>query len=312
MGYGLKGYRIEIARGDALYPKPLELVRNPPKRLYAIGDPSAMSEGLAVVGARRATPYGLSCAYRFAKIAAMRGICIISGGAYGCDSQSHLAALDQGAKTVVFHGPGIDHVYPSKNRGLFQRVVDSGGVVVSEHPWDEGARPWMFRERNRLIAGLAKATLIVEAGLPSGTFSTADDAIAANREVLVVPGAITSQCSHGANTLIYQGAIPIIDDATFSDQLDSLFGELSYGTLPTSSGSASQMEYASDRERAAFGELRRFLQAQPMSLEEMRSCLVSAVGEVDALPRLMLWMAYERDRGRLFKYPDGRYGPCCE
>ena len=90
--------------------------------------------------------------------------------------------------------------------GLFQRIVDGGGAVVSEQPWDRKPRPYMFRQRNRLIAGLARAVLIVEAGLPSGTFSTADEALAANRDVLVVPGAITAASSRGANRLLYQGA----------------------------------------------------------------------------------------------------------
>ena len=115
------------------------------------------------------------------------------------------------------------HLDVYKRQGLFQRIVDGGGAVVSEHVWDEDPKPYRFRLRNRLIAGLARATLIVEAGLPSGTFSTADEALAANRDVLVVPGAITAASSRGANRLIYQGATPVIDDETFEDALFSLF-----------------------------------------------------------------------------------------
>lgn len=309
MGYALRGERYEIPRGTALYPDAFENVRNPPETLYAIGDPRAMCEGLAVVGARRATPYGLDCAHRFASIAAQRGICIISGGAYGCDTQSHLAALEAGGNTVVFHGPGIDCIYPWRNRSVFQRVIDHGGVIVSEHRWDESARPWMFRERNRFIAGLAKATLIVEAGLPSGTFSTADEAIAANREVLVVPGSISSQYSHGANMLIYQGATPVVDDASFSDQLDALFGESLGGSAASAALPASRMRYETERERKAFERLYAALQAQPMTLDAMREMIVPAVGQPDATSRLMLWVACEHERGLVLRYPDGRYGP---
>ena len=134
---------------------------------------------------------------------------------------------------MAFLGGGCDRLYPAEHEGLFQRIVDGGGAVVSEHVWDEDPKPYRFRLRNRLIAGLARATLIVEAGLPSGTFSTADEALAANRDVLVVPGAITAASSRGANRLIYQGATPVIDDETFEDALFSLFGCLKQETVPS-------------------------------------------------------------------------------
>ena len=124
---------------------------------------------------------------------------MVSGGARGCDAAAHAAALEEGGRTVAFLGGGCDRLYPAEHEGLFQRIVDEGGAVVSEHAWDEDPKPYRFRLRNRLIAGLARATLIVEAGLPSGTFSTADEALAANRDVLVVPGAITAVSSRGAN-----------------------------------------------------------------------------------------------------------------
>lgn len=110
---------------------------------------------------------------------------------------------------MVVLGGGCDCIYPESNRDLFQEVVDKGGAVISEHQWQFPPMPYTFRARNRIIAGLSRATLIVEAGLPSGTFSTADDALSSNREVLVVPGAITSPTSRGANRLLYQGATPI-------------------------------------------------------------------------------------------------------
>ncbi len=222
----LKGERYELAADDSLYPQALALIARSPRKLFVVGDPHALREGLAVIGARKATPYGRGCARRFASIAAERGIVIISGGARGCDAAAHEAALEVGGKTVVFLGGrgcarrfasiaaergiviisggargcdaaaheaalevggktvvflggGCDRVYPFEHKGLFQRVVDAGGAVVSEQPWECDPRPYMFRERNRLIAGLARATLIVEAGLPSGTFSTADEALAA-------------------------------------------------------------------------------------------------------------------------------------
>ena len=224
----LQGPRYVIGRGSAGYPELLESIAHPPDKLYVIGSVEALQPGLAVVGARKATPYGKSCAERFAGLAAQKGVVIISGGARGCDAAANRAAVNVGGKTVVFLGGGCDEVYPAQNFDLFQQVIDAGGAVVSENEWTTPPLPFMFRARNRLIAGLAHAVLIVEAGLPSGTFSTADEALASGREVLAVPGAITAVNSRGANRLIYQGATPIIDDESFEDVLFALFGALKF------------------------------------------------------------------------------------
>lgn len=294
----LSGERHEIDWKSKAFPESLKLVRNAPERLYVIGDPSALDEGLAVIGARKATPYGLGCARRFSHIAALHGITVISGGAFGCDSQAHEAAISAGGKTVVFFGGGCDQVYPARNFGLFQRVIDAGGAVVSEHSWDEPPLPWMFRERNRLIAGLSKATLVVEAGLPSGTFSTADEALAANRDVLVVPGAITSPTSAGANRLLAQGATPIIDDETFYSALFMLFG-----VMPVLDPNACEDRDADDPLLAA-------LYANPMRIDEMMELdLVPQSERFDALTELTVRLAELEREGRISRFPDGRYGP---
>ncbi len=300
----LAGERFEVSPDDPLFPRALSLIGRPPRMLFGVGDPHALQEGLAVVGARKATPYGRGCARKFASLAAERGIVIISGGARGCDAAAHEAALDVGGRTVVFLGGGCDRLYPAEHGRLFQRVVDTGGAVVSEHAWDVDPRPYAFRERNRLIAGLARATLIVEAGLPSGTFSTADEALAANRDVLVVPGSITSAHSRGANRLIYQGATPVVDEETFADQLFDLFGCMRVS--PCAQASAGS---GSDRNAAGDDALLEALSAEPLGLEELVPLARSAFGDADALTRLMVWLAKAQSRGLIDQYPDGRYGP---
>lgn len=300
----LKGERYELTADDSLYPQALALIARPPRKLFVVGDPHALREGLAVIGARKATPYGRGCARRFASIAAERGIVIISGGARGCDAAAHEAALEVGGKTVVFLGGGCDRVYPFEHKGLFQRVVDAGGAVVSEQPWECDPRPYMFRERNRLIAGLARATLIVEAGLPSGTFSTADEALAANRDVLVVPGSITSVYSRGANRLIYQGATPVVDEETFGDQLFDLFGCLRYPWTENREGDG-----VCEGEDDVNGALLESLRAEPLGVEELVGVARLAFGEEDVLTRVMVWLAKAQSRGLIAQYPDGRYGP---
>ena len=193
----LQGPRYALRRGANGYPDSLMGIPDPPKTLYVVGNLDALNDGLAVVGARKATPYGSSAAAKFAGLAAAKGVPVVSGGALGCDSQAHRGALDAGGKTVAVLGGGCDVPYPVRNASLFQEIVDKGGAVVSERDWEFPPLPYTFRARNRIIAGLARATLIVEAGLPSGTFSTADEALAANRDVLVVPGPITSPTSLG-------------------------------------------------------------------------------------------------------------------
>ncbi len=303
----LYGPRCILRPGDGRFPDQLASIPRPPKALYVVGDPAALEAGLAVVGARKATPYGIGCARRFADAAARRGVCIISGGARGCDAAAHEAALAAGARTVVFLGGGCDKPYPAEHAALFERIANSGGAVVSEHPWDAPPLPQRFRLRNRLIAGLARAVLIVEAGLPSGTFSTADEALAAGRDVLVVPGAITSPASRGANRLLYQGATPVVDDDSFDDVLFSLFGclkqETFQQTCPAGKGAAGRGG------AEVLDPLAAALAAQPMGMEELYELAKRHCGEDDPRSWLMRRLAAGEQAGAFARYPDGRFGP---
>ena len=302
----IEGPRHVIDDRDDRYPELLRQVENPPKLLYVIGEPQALQPGLAVVGARRATPYGVSCTRRFAMLAAERGIPIISGGARGCDSVAHEAALAVNTPTIAFLGGGLDQIYPIAHVPLFQRIVNAGGALASEHPWDFEPLGFTFRARNRLIAGLARATLIVEAGLPSGTFSTADAALAAGREVLVVPGAITSHTSKGSNRLLAQGAIPIVDDETFTDVLSDVFGILRQDSL----GEGSVLRPISRDMPEVERELLAALDAEVMGLEALRNLVTRHLGSDDTMTWLMVWLAKAQRDGLIARYPDGRYGPC--
>lgn len=297
----IKGPRHVVSRGEEAYPPALEAIADPPEKLYIIGDVKALQEGLAIVGARRATPYGTGCARRFATRAAERGIAIISGGARGCDAAAHRAALDAGVPTVVFLGGGCDAIYPRENHGLFCEVVAAGGALVSERAWAVPPLPYMFRARNRLIAGLAKATLIVEAGLPSGTFSTADEALAANRDVLVVPGSIASEQSRGANRLIYQGATPIVDDDSFDDQLFALFGIM---CLESAQNAEEELP-----QRSAFDRvLLDALAAEPMSVEALHALAATTSRTRWHPSKTSAWASKMEAAGAVTRYPGGRIG----
>lgn len=221
----IKGDRSVIDLGGIGYPGLLADIPEPPKRLFVAGDPAVLSlPSLAISGSRRATPYGRNMAARFAKLAAEAGLTIVTGGARGVDSVATKAALDSGAKIAVVLAGGINEAYPQENIGLFQSVVDAGGAVVSEQDWDLDPVPYLFRKRNRVIAGLSRALLVVEAGLPSGSFAAAEYAREAGRPVWAIPGAITCDSAAGVNRLIYQGATPIIGDDVFAEQVGAEFG----------------------------------------------------------------------------------------
>ncbi len=292
----LEGERSIIDEASEAYPDQLRGVPRPPQRLYCIGNPEALSPGLAVVGARKATPYGTGCARRFARIAAEKGVVIDSGGALGCDSEAHRAALEANGTTVVVLGGGCDCVYPARHFGLFQKVIDAGGAIISEQDWLQDPMPFMFRERNRIIAGLASAVLIVEAGLPSGTFSTADEALDAGRDVLVVPGSIASEMSRGANRLLLQGAIPVVDDQSFEEALFKSCGMLMRpGEDPVAGKDMPPIIAA--------------LQAQPLDTEQLYSLAVAEFGASNAQQRLMELLVEAEADGAIARQPDGKWGP---
>ncbi len=163
-----------VEKGDELYPAMLLDLSSPPERLYCKGSPEALSRpSISIVGARRATPYGVAAAKMAGRIAAECGLVVVSGGAMGCDSAAARAALDAGGSTVVVSGCGADRVYPRSSRDVFERAAEGAGVVVSLEPWGSPPRRYAFPKRNRVIAALSEATFVVEAGLRSGTMGTA-------------------------------------------------------------------------------------------------------------------------------------------
>ena len=194
------------------FPKPLLEIPQPPKTLYARGKlPSADMVYLAVVGSRKYTSYGKDICQKL--IRGLKGypIVIVSGLAMGIDSIAHRTALETGLTTISFPGSGLDNsvLYPRMNIKLAQEIVDSGGCLISEFKPDSISQLYSFPQRNRLMAGISKAVLIIEAEEKSGTLITARMALDYNRDVLAVPGSAFSSNSDGTNRLIKQGAIPV-------------------------------------------------------------------------------------------------------
>ncbi len=195
---------------DAAYPDRLRHIPDPPTVLYVWGKLPPVDESLflAVVGTRKATPYGIRMAARLGRELAESGAVVVSGLAEGCDSAAMEAALRAGGTAVGVLGTAIDEVYPAKNRALFEEVR-ARGALVSEYPPGLRTFPASFKARNRIITGLSLGVAVVEAPARSGTRSTADHALEQGRDVFAVPGNADSYTSAGCNQLIAQGAVPI-------------------------------------------------------------------------------------------------------
>ena len=199
-----------LAPGDPEFPPALREIPDPPLLIWVRGAlPAAPS--LAIVGSRRPSARGRATAHAFASELARAGAAILSGLAYGVDAAAHEGALAGGGPTVAVLASGLLHVTPSGQRGLAERILAAGGAWLSERPPDADAHPYHFPERNRLISGLARATLVVEAREKSGSLWTARHALEQGREVLVVPGPIDSEQCRGTNRLLRDGATPILD-----------------------------------------------------------------------------------------------------
>ena len=161
---------------------------------------------IAIVGTRRATPDGKSTARRFAAELARAGIVIVSGLAFGVDAAAHEGCLDAEGKTVAVLACGLANIYPRNNEPLAKKILAQGGAIISEYPPDMPAYPSRFLERNRIVSGLSKGTLVIEAPERSGSLATARFALEQNRDVFVVPGPIAHPNFKGSHALIRQGA----------------------------------------------------------------------------------------------------------
>jgi DNA processing protein len=211
-----------IRRRDAAFPPLLAAIHDPPTRLFLRGEATSSilsSPAIAIVGARACSSYGRSVARSLARELAAAGLVVVSGMARGIDGEAHRGALEADGKTVAVLGCGIDRDYPAAHAELARRICEAG-VIVSEYEAGVEPAPWRFPARNRIIAGLCRATVVVEARERSGALITADFALEEGREVLVVPGEITSTLSAGTNALLRLGATPVTRSADVLEVFD--------------------------------------------------------------------------------------------
>jgi DNA processing protein len=204
---GLKQRGINVIKPeDPRFPEMLRSIYDPPALMFMVG--REIPDGVpavAVVGSRKASSYGRWVAETIGSELARDGIIVVSGAAYGVDAHAHLGSLKEGGFTIAVLGCGIDIYYPRQHAGLLRRIARDG-CLISEYPPGDGPLPWHFPHRNRIIAGISHAVVVVEASARSGALITADMALEEGREVMAVPGPIGNPLSEGTNTLIQKGA----------------------------------------------------------------------------------------------------------
>jgi DNA processing protein len=279
-----------VTLADDEYPRQLLEIPDPPALLYVRGSRPLLSQrSLAVVGSRNATPQGLANAENFARAFSQAGLTIVSGLALGIDAAAHRGGLEGSGSTIGVLGTGVDVAYPARNAGLIAEVAERG-AVISEFPLGTPATAGNFPRRNRLISGLARGVLVVEAAMSSGSLITARLAAEQGREVFAIPGSIHSPLAKGCHALIKQGA-KLVESA--GDVLE----ELASGTI-SASGAGAPPQPVRD---PAHARVLAHLGHDPCDLDTLAARVGLTAGELSSI-----LLALELD-GSVSCLPGGRY-----
>lgn len=285
---------------DEDFPAPLRDIPQSPPVLFVRGNAGpAFEQALAVVGTRHVTPYGRQATEHFCEVLARAGVAIISGLARGVDAIAHRVALENGVPTVAVMAGGIDRVFPRENEGLSRRILDQG-CLVSEYPAGIPARPDYFPRRNRIVSGLAKATLIIEAGEGSGALHTANWAFEQGRDVFAIPGSVFSRQSQGTNQLIRENTAKLVaTPEQLCEELNLLAaggGERAQRPLPLPGAAAKPVAPAARRAAqpvpqlsatAEEGKILHWLEGEPRHVDEIARASGMAVAQVSSTLQVM-------------------------
>lgn len=264
---------LTVEWSDSRYPAWLRMVADPPPVLWVRGDLTALEPpAVAVVGSRAASHYAMDVARQLAAGLARAGVVVTSGMARGVDGAAHQGCLQAGGRTIAVLGTGIDVIYPAEHRGLSERIAHQG-LLVSELPPGTPARAGHFPRRNRIISGLSRAVVVVEASEKSGSLITARMALEQGRDVMAVPGSVLYGRNRGAHALIKDGAMPVEDAADILDALGLPAG-------PATAGGPGQppdgpLEQALEKAGEAGMDLDRLGGATGLGPEDLLSRLTS-------------------------------------
>jgi DNA processing protein len=286
-----------ITRNDPRYPAALSEIAQPPPWLFAVGDLDLLdAPGFAVVGSRNPSPAGVAHARDFAAEMARSGFVVVSGMASGIDTAAHEGALAADGMTVAVCGTGLDRVYPARNRDLARRIAERG-LLLSEFTLGTEPKAGHFPRRNRVIAGLAVGTLVVEATRTSGSLITARLALEAGREVFALPGSVDSPLARGCHRLIREGAKLVETAADILEEIAPQLGQRAEGK-PAATATSENDEIALD---ADYGRLLACLEHGPADVDTLveRSGLTA-----DTVSSMLLILEL---RGRVAHAPGGSF-----
>lgn len=239
-----------LTQESSEYPRLLREIHNPPIVLYVWGGLTHRDEhAIGVVGSRKTSHYGLESAKKLSYQLAYAGMTVVSGLARGIDTAAHQGALAAKGRTVAVLGSGLNHLYPTENLGLAEKIAESG-AVITEFSMEVQADVQTFPMRNRIVSGMSNALLVVEAGLRSGALITASQAIDQGRSVYAVPGQIDRPTSMGSNRLIQQGAKLVMSSSDILEDMQILFPE-----APKLTPSKSRTDTLNDDEKTVYGAI---------------------------------------------------------
>lgn len=295
-----------VCYDDPLYPPLLKRTSDAVPVLFANGDPeSLVAPQVAIVGSRNATTGGLETARRFAAVLAEAGLIVTSGLAAGIDGAAHRAALAAGGRTIAVAGTGPDRVYPARHRDLAHEIVDNGAVISPFAP-GVGPRPGHFPARNRIISGMALGTVVIEAGLKSGSLITARLAGEQGREVFAVPGSIHNPVARGCHRLIRDGARLVEEPEEVLEALAPLAGELasSLRELLDAGCDAEAVDRSGQDKPALDSDATAVLEA--MGFDPTPVDVIIERSELTTSKVSSILMALELE-GRVQAHPGGRY-----
>ncbi len=284
-----------LAPGDPRFPPALQQIPDPPPVLFAVGRLALLAApSLAIVGSRDHSSYGAEVCRELSAFAARSGLAVVSGMARGLDAVAHEAALDAGGASIGVLGNGLGVVYPAANRALYERMHEAG-LLLSEFPPGERPHAGSFPRRNRLISGLARVVVVIEAAFGSGALITADAALEQGKDVAAVPGNITSRLSAGTNRLIRDGATPLLepgDLAAWYPECPRVSGGPAIGT--------DSMPLPADLTPAQ-RDVASHLSASPLDADQLAGAAARPVAEVLAvLSALEILGVARHEAGRRF------------
>ena len=243
---------------DDKYPYSLRDIKNPPQRLYYKGNIDLLNyDSIAIIGSRDITEYGKNIERKFVKDIALRDIVIVSGMAIGADRIAHEETLNNGGKTIAVMGTGFNHIYPVENVDIYNRILDENGLVITEYSDDTKFKSTNFPNRNRIISGLSKAILVIEAEYRSGTSITAKLGWEQGKRVYAIPGRLDNKNGVGVNRLIKDGAIMTI----CTEDILNDFEEFKY--------KEKRKVFQNSRVKKEYRKIYELLSDEPISLEEI-------------------------------------------